>query len=44
MNKQCFENALKSKVFIYFIPIFKIIISNHVQQTCDFVAFALKRQ
>lgn len=26
------------------ISIFKIIISDHVQQTCDFVAFALKRQ
>lgn len=29
---------------VYLFLFLKIIISDHVQQTCDFVAFALKLQ
>lgn len=31
-------------LFFYLFLFLKIIISDHVQQTCDFVAFALKLQ
>lgn len=33
-----------SQVLIFLFLFLKIIISDHVQQTCDFVAFALKLQ